>query len=87
MKGFDFEVFDRYLKSKVQENYDYLVISDKIWEILSQKYGYDVCVKRIYGKQASYSYYTTLEITLKRVPVFIVYADKVKLGAYNKSNF
>lgn len=80
-------MFDRYLKSKVQENYDYLVISDKIWEILSQKYGYDVCVKRIYGKQGSYSYYTTLEITLKRVPVFIVYADKVKSGAYNKSNF
>jgi hypothetical protein len=87
MNGFDCDVYDRYLKDKVQENYNYLVISEKMWGILSQKFGFDVCVKRIYSKIATYSYYTTLEITLKRVPVLIVYAEKLKSGSYNKSNF
>ena len=50
-------------------------------EYLVKFFGFDVCVKRIYVKGPGLYCTQTLEITLKRVAVLIVYAEKVKSGA------
>lgn len=58
IKGYDSECFDRYIKSNMQENVNYEVVSDKIWVMLSQNYGFDVEVKRYYDKTSTWSNYT-----------------------------
>jgi hypothetical protein len=70
----------------MQENSDFLIISDKIWESLSSKYGFDVEVKRFYQKNNSYSYYTSLECNLPKVSCFIAFSDKLQQGFYTTEN-
>lgn len=48
LKGFEKSAFDRHLKPKMQENQDFMIISEKIWHALSSKYGFDLEVKRFY---------------------------------------
>ena len=59
-------------------------MTEQLWVLLSNNFGFDFCVKRIYGNEGSkINYAPTLEIKLKRVPVFIVHADKLKSDAYS----
>ena len=71
------EVIDRYIRAQASEYSDYEICSTEMWKFLSEAYGYDYEVRRYY-KKGSWSYYTSLEVSMKSVPVILVLYDKVK---------
>lgn len=69
-------MIDRYIKDGAQEKSDYEVVNQELWEFLHSKYGFDYEVRR-YWHRGQYKFYSAVEITLKRVPVILVFADKL----------
>ena len=49
--------------------------SEEIWKFLSEKYGFDHEVKRFFQKSGQWSYLTSLEITMKLVPIVILFTQ------------
>ena len=71
------EVIDRYIRAQASEVSDFEICSTEMWKFLSEAYGFDYEVRRYY-KKGSWSYYTTLEVAMKQVPLIIVMCEKVK---------
>ena len=58
------EVIDRFIQSGASETSDFEICSTEMWKFLSESYGFDYEVRRYY-KQGSWSYYTSLEVSMK----------------------
>lgn len=74
-KGQEAECLDRFIKGDALENTDYEVVSEETWQMLSQKYGFDVEVRRYYTK-GQWSYYSSLEVDYKAVPIILLFTDQ-----------
>lgn len=77
IEQFERDVVDKYIKSNVSERYDYKVINEELWKFLYEKYGGST-IKRYSVPQGTY--YTTVEVRLKQVPVVFLPVDKLFRG-------
>jgi hypothetical protein len=68
---------DKYLKHSVSERYHYKVVNEEVWAFLFSKYGGQE-IKRYAIPQGTY--YTTVEVRLKQVPVVILPVSKLYAG-------
>ena len=68
------EHIDRYIKESARENGEFVVINQELWEFLHKKYGYDFEVRR-YWHKGQWVYQSTMEITMKQVPVILIFTD------------
>lgn len=57
-----------------------------MWTWLKERYDCDFEVKRYYVKPANF-YYTKLDISLTRVPVFLMKAEHLRSGSINADTF
>eukprot|EP00347_Sterkiella_histriomuscorum_P018454 403345455 len=77
IEQFETVVVDKYLKSSASERYDYKIINEDLWRFLIDKYGGST-IKRYSIPQGTY--YTTVEVRLKQVPVVFLPVDKLFAG-------
>ena len=73
-KGTEAECIDRYIKKGAVENKHFEFCSAASWEFLSEKYGFDLEVKRYY-QNGQLTLGATLEVKMKLVPLVLVYTD------------
>lgn len=84
--GQEHECIDRYIKAEALENTDYEIIGADTWEFLKDKYGCDLEVRRYYQK-GQWSYYSKLEVSMKRVPLCLVFTDQLAKVEVNDETF
>lgn len=68
---------DKYIKFSVSERYEFKVINQELWSFLYQKYGGSE-IKRYSIPQGTY--YTSIEVRLKQVPIVILPVSKLTAG-------
>jgi hypothetical protein len=64
----------------------YVVLSEAIWFWLRDKYECDYEIKRFYHKGFS-SFYTSLDIELVKVPVFLLHTGDLRDGKVKAESF
>lgn len=62
---------------EAKDNRDYEICSDEMWEYLNSRYGSDLEVRRYYKQSNQYSYYSSLEVSMKNVPVCLIFTDQL----------
>ena len=80
------ECIDRYIDANATEYNDYEICNKEIWDFCSSRYGYDFEVHRYY-KKTSWSYYTSVEVKMKEIPIIFVFCDQVAEKEIDKENY
>lgn len=68
---------DKYLRSDVSERYQFKIINQELWSFLHGKYGGSE-IKRYSIPQGTY--YTSIEVRLKQVPIVLLPVTKLYAG-------
>lgn len=84
--GKEAECLDRFIDSNATEYNDYEICNKEMWDFVSSRYGFDFEVRRYYKKQ-SWSYYTSVEVEMKRVPIFFCFCENFAETEINNTNY
>lgn len=88
IKDFESEVVDQYLKSDTRERMHFDFVSEELWNFLSQRYGCDHPIKRLYIIDSkSYISQTKVDARFTWIPVYIACADDLYAGRCTSENF
>jgi hypothetical protein len=86
LKSFEANWVDRYVKENASEGMQYEVVPEAMWSWLRDKYECDYEIKRFYHKGSS-SFYTSLDIDLVKVPVFLLHTGDLREGKVTTDPF